>query len=198
MTIRHAEDVLLPNGVVGVRCGPRHTSSPPKPDKSATAPKPAKAAKTGQSAKAGKTAKSGKPAKPATAIQLGKPASSGPATGGPTSEPAEALGFTSARQLAFDLGFCVVTTDSKLTCGDGCRKIDPSKLEHVDAVVGRCVRTRSPSARPMLARSPGAESSAGAVMTTISSASSRLHGDSRGETGHARRQVSFAEPCGDG
>ncbi len=112
------------------RCGPRHTS-PPKSDKPVISPKPGKAAKTGK-AKAGKATKATKTAKPT------KPQPSGPATGGPTSEPAEALGFTSARQLAFDLGFCVVTTDDKLVCGDGCRRIDVPKLEHVDAVVGRC------------------------------------------------------------
>jgi hypothetical protein len=125
----------LPNGHVvcapSDRCGPRH-ASPPKPDKPVTAPKPGKANKTA------KTAKNGKPAKAGKAAKATKPPPSGAATGGPAREPAEALGFTPARQLAFDIGFCVVTTDGKLVCGDGCRRIDAPKLEHVDAVVGRC------------------------------------------------------------
>ena len=122
----------LPNGHVTCapsdRCGSRNPSHP-KPDKLTPAPKRAKTAKTGKTAKTAKTAKGTKPAK------LPPSAS---ATRGPAREPADTLGFTSARQLVFDLGFCVVTTDGKLTCGDGCRRIDPPKLEHVDSVVGRC------------------------------------------------------------
>jgi len=119
-----------------VRCGPRHTS--PAPAKPA-ATKPSQSAKPNKPAKPTAT----KPSKPA------KPTSSGagpvPSTGEPSGESADALGFPSARQLAFELGFCVVTTDGKLQCGDGCRQIDPPKLERVDAVVGRCARLTSGS-----------------------------------------------------
>jgi hypothetical protein len=58
-------------------------------------------------------------------------------------EPTDTLGFTSVRQLAFDLGFCVVTDNNLLQCGDGCRKTYPPKLERVVSVVGRCALLKS-------------------------------------------------------
>jgi hypothetical protein len=65
------------------------------------------------------------------------------APAGPLGEPADPLGFTAARALAFDLGFCVVTSANRLQCGDGCRTVEPVKLERVDAVVGRCALLKS-------------------------------------------------------
>jgi hypothetical protein len=116
------------------RCGARPA---PKP----AAPRPAKpgkaATKSGTSAKPAATRR-GKPAKPTPAS-----APAGGAPGDHLGEPADALGFTAARQLAFGLGFCVVTTAHKLQCGDGCRTIEPVKLERVDTVVGRCALLRS-------------------------------------------------------
>jgi hypothetical protein len=139
------------------RCGPRHAAPPPKPA-APTPSKPAKpaATKSGKPAKPAAT-KTGKPAKApaittatksgmAGAAKPGKPAPGQPGTeptAEPTGEPADALGFTAARRLAFDLGFCVVTTTNKLQCGDGCRQLDPVKLERVDSVVGRCALLRS-------------------------------------------------------
>lgn len=62
----------------------------------------------------------------------------------PTAEPVIALGFAAARQLAFDVGFCVITTTGgRLQCGDGCRKLDPIALERVDTMVGRCALLKS-------------------------------------------------------
>jgi hypothetical protein len=58
-------------------------------------------------------------------------------------EPADPLTFPAARHLAFGLGFCVVTTTGKLQCGDGCRRLDPVKLDRVESVVGRCALLRS-------------------------------------------------------
>lgn len=124
------------------RCGPRHTPPPPAPKPSKLA-KPA-ATKLGKPAKPVATATAAKPGK-ATAKPGKSPPSqprSEPATE-PTGEPADALGFTAARRLAFDLGFCVVTTTNGLQCGDGCRQLDPVKLERVDSVVGRCALLRS-------------------------------------------------------
>jgi hypothetical protein len=125
------------------RCGPRHTAPAPAPKPSkpakpaAVAPKPAAVAPK----PAAVAPKPGKPiAKP------GKPPPGRPTTepaAEPTGEPGDALGFTTARSLAFDLGFCVVTTANALQCGDGCRQLDPVKLERVDSVVGRCALLRS-------------------------------------------------------
>jgi Regulator of chromosome condensation (RCC1) repeat len=58
-------------------------------------------------------------------------------------DPAQSPGFAAARQLAFDVGFCVVTTTGRLQCGDGCRRLDPIVLERVDTLVGRCALLRS-------------------------------------------------------
>jgi hypothetical protein len=116
------------------RCGRRRTPAPPPPPPS---PKPA-TPKPGKRPKAGKATKAGKAAKPTVAAKPSKPAPSDAAPSHPTGEPADALGFPAARQLAFEIGFCVVTTAGKLECGDGCRKVDPPKLERVNAVVGRC------------------------------------------------------------
>jgi hypothetical protein len=58
-------------------------------------------------------------------------------------EPADPLAFPAASKLAFDIGFCVVTTRHKLQCGDGCRQIDPPRLDRIDGVVGRCVQFKS-------------------------------------------------------
>ncbi len=61
----------------------------------------------------------------------------------PLGEPARPLGFSAARALAFDLGYCVVTTANRLQCGDGCRAVFPPRLERVDTIVGRCAQLRS-------------------------------------------------------
>jgi hypothetical protein len=137
------------------RCGSRpprpaasKPSAPIKPPRAATTAATTKSAKprpprpsTSQPAPApGKSPPSNQPAPAAPAKS--PPSSTQPAPAAP-GEPADPLGFTSARQLAFDLGFCVVTTTNKLQCGDGCRQIDPVKLERVDSVIGRCARLRS-------------------------------------------------------
>jgi alpha-tubulin suppressor-like RCC1 family protein len=57
--------------------------------------------------------------------------------------PTDTLGFPAARQLAFEIGFCVVTATHKLQCGDGCRRVDPPKLDRVDNVIGRCLQLKS-------------------------------------------------------
>jgi hypothetical protein len=110
------------------RCGAHHVAPAPAP-----AAKPAKPA-----SKSGKPARPGKPGKSAA-----KPRPAGPPTGEHLGEFPEALGFTAVRQLAFGLGFCVVTQTHKLQCGDGCRAVEPVKLERVDTVVGRCALLRS-------------------------------------------------------
>ena len=66
-----------------------------------------------------------------------------PASRPPAGEPAQSPGFAPARQLAFELGFCVVTTTGRLQCGDGCRKLDPIILERVDTTVARCALLKS-------------------------------------------------------
>lgn len=168
----------LQNGRVmcapSARCGPRRTAAAPAPSSAAVKPttKSSKAVATKPS-KAAAT-KPGKPTKPgkSTAAKPGKPstpASSGSATvtstGGPAGEPADLLGVPAARQLAFDLGFCVVTTAGKLVCGDGCRQVDPPKLDRVDTVIGRCALLTSgtitcfddgkPTAVPGITRASG-------------------------------------------
>src|SRR4029077_19175902 len=45
-------------------------------------------------------------------------------------------------QLAFDVGFCVVTTTGRLQCGDGCRRLDPIALERVNTRAARCALLR--------------------------------------------------------
>jgi hypothetical protein len=146
------------------RCGPSPTSpaspqgapshtAPPAPAKTVK-PGAHKAAGAGKSpaprVAAGKPGTTGKPAvagksgteKPgATKPGAGKPAASADPT--PAGEPVLSPGFATARQLAFDVGFCVVTTNGRLQCGDGCRKLDPIALERVDAVVGRCARLKA-------------------------------------------------------
>jgi hypothetical protein len=133
------------------RCGPRRAQPSPRP----AAPKPSKPAKSTKASKTAKptATKSSKTAKSAAAAKPSKPAKPTPSDGGtspapgePAGEPTEALGFPAARQLAFDLGFCVVTTAGQLVCGDGCRQVDPPKLERVDAVVGRCALLAAGSA----------------------------------------------------
>jgi hypothetical protein len=99
------------------RCGTRHAASPAKP----TDTKPS----------AGRAG-----AKPAAA-----PARS--AAAAPVGEPVDTLGITAAHQLAFDIGFCAVTTANKLQCGDGCRHTEPAKLQRIASVAGRCVQFRS-------------------------------------------------------
>jgi len=81
---------------------------------------------------------SGSPAAARAAIKSRKPARPAAAV-----EPADTLGFPAARALAFDIGFCAVTATHKLQCGDGCRRIDPPRLDRIDAVVGRCVVFKS-------------------------------------------------------
>src|SRR5262249_13617764 len=78
----------------------------------------------------------------------GKPASVAgkPTAAGASAKPAApvlATALSSARQLALDVGFCVVNTTGRLQCGDGCRKLDPIALERVDKIVGRCALLRS-------------------------------------------------------
>jgi hypothetical protein len=128
-----------------------------KPGAAAAPSKPGAAAGAKSGAVAGaKAGAASAPAKPGAAA--GKPgaastgAKSGAASAAPTAakaaappaprpgEAAQSTPYTSARQLAFDLGFCVITTTGRLQCGDGCRKLDPVVLERIDAVVGRCAR----------------------------------------------------------
>ncbi|HEX4423502.1 MAG TPA: hypothetical protein VH165_36585, partial [Kofleriaceae bacterium] len=150
------------------RCGPRHAGAGDAAGnaasgKPATAT-PASGATSGSGGGAGALGKLGKHATPGAApasrsgkpsglAKLGKPAKqpkpppgSAAAPTDPSTavaDPAGALGFAAARQLAFGLGFCVVTTTHKLQCGDGCRTVDPPKLEHVDSVADRCALLRS-------------------------------------------------------
>lgn len=107
----------------GGRCGPPPPSTPPP----AVKPSPAHPAKP-----TGHAAKPRPGAKPATTRSAA-----------PAGDPAQSPGFAAARQLAFDVGFCVVTTTGRLQCGDGCRRLDPIFLERVDTVVGRCALLRS-------------------------------------------------------
>jgi len=51
----------------------------------------------------------------------------------------DTLPFPPARQLAFALGFCVVTTANKLVCGDSCTAPGKAELDRVDRVAGTCV-----------------------------------------------------------
>ena len=79
-----------------------------------------------------------KPGAPATAAKPAKPASSAP-----SGEPVQPTPFPPTRQLAFDLGFCVVTTSGRLQCAEACRKLDPVVLERIDSVTGRCALLKS-------------------------------------------------------
>ncbi len=51
----------------------------------------------------------------------------------------ETLALPPAKQLAFELGWCVVTKDDKLACSDGCALPAKVALDHVDRVAGHCV-----------------------------------------------------------
>jgi cell division septation protein DedD len=113
--------------VDGGRCG----QPPPTP---AAKPPPARPA----SPPPRSTGRAAKPKPPAA-----KPTARRAASAGPTGDPARSPGFAAARQLAFDVGFCVVTTTGRLQCGDGCRRLDPIALERVDTLVGRCALLRS-------------------------------------------------------
>lgn len=112
------------------RCGPPPASPPAPPPPAAPAHKP-----------------SPRPAKPSPRTR--PPQKPGPAApvrpaDRPAADPVLTLGFATARQLAFDVGFCVITaTGGRLQCGDGCRKLDPIALERVDTMVGRCALLRS-------------------------------------------------------
>jgi hypothetical protein len=86
--------------------------------------------------------------KPSAASSKPSAASRKPTTGAPkpaasNGEPVVSTALNSARQLAFDAGFCVVNTSGRLQCGDGCRKLDPIALERVDTFVGRCALLKS-------------------------------------------------------
>lgn len=170
----------LQNGRVmcapSARCGPRRTAAAPEPAPAPAKPAATKPSKPGKPAtkpsklaatKAGKAAatKPGKStaAKPQPSISSGTATAS--STGAPAGEPPDTLVAPAARQLAFDLGFCVVTMAGKLVCGDGCRQVDPPRLERVDAVVGRCALLTSgtitcfdggkPTAVPGITRASG-------------------------------------------
>lgn len=86
---------------------------PPPPDKK-PAKKPAKPAK--------------RPAKPAPVV----------ATVPPPSRFAT-LGVPPAKQLAFELGWCVVSTANKLECSESCMTASHARLDKVERVAGRCV-----------------------------------------------------------
>jgi hypothetical protein len=113
----------------GKPTSPGIDKSPGKPSagKPTTAGKPT----AGKSTAAGKPTAAGKSTKPAA------PAAA------PTADPVRSTGLTSARQLAFDIGFCVINTTGRLQCGDGCRKLDPIALERVNSIVGRCALLKS-------------------------------------------------------
>jgi len=106
------------------RCGAR-------PVPAAVAP-PARPGKPKSKVTAAKAKSAAKPPNPTA---LAKPDTA--------AEPIDAVAFPTARKLAFDIGFCVVTSTNKLQCGDGCAQLDPSKLDRVDTVVGRCVVLKS-------------------------------------------------------
>lgn len=73
-------------------------------------------------------------------------------------EAGEALALPVARQLAFGLGLCVVTTDGELVCGDGCKRVDPPRLTGVERMVDRCAVKRDGAitcfARGMASQAP--------------------------------------------
>ena len=80
-----------------------------------------------------------KPAKPAK-VSKGKkapPPPPAPATWSP--------GLPHGKQLALELGWCVVTDRSELQCGDGCGHVDKpwAGLSQIDLVRGRCALVRS-------------------------------------------------------
>ncbi len=113
--------------VDGGRCG--QPSSPPPPSPAAAkAPLAHPAKSTGRAPKPKPVA--AKPTRPAASAEL-------------AGDPAQSPGFAAARQLAFDVGFCVITTTGRLQCGDGCRRLDPIVLERVDTLVGRCALLKS-------------------------------------------------------
>ena len=121
--------------VDGGRCG----SPPPSPTPAARPPatRPASPAprSTGHAAKPG--------SKPAAAKPTATRPAAHPAASESPGDPAQSPGFAAARQLAFDVGFCAVTTTGRLQCGDGCRRLDPIALERVDTLVGRCALLKS-------------------------------------------------------
>jgi hypothetical protein len=122
------------------RCGPPpppKVAPPPPPPKAAPPVKPSTPARPATASKSARPAS--KPAKPAPPT----PTPAAPVSA-PSGEPVLSVGFAAARQLAFDVGFCVVTAaGSRLQCGDGCRKFDPIALERVDTVVSRCALLKS-------------------------------------------------------
>jgi hypothetical protein len=137
--------------VANDRCGPHAPPPPtalPPPTTPTTPAAPMSAKPTSKPSAPNPARQTPKPGKPAPAASRDKLASRAPAgksgdAAASRGEPTDTLGFTDVRQLAFELGFCVVTTANKLQCGDGCRKIDPPKLERVRSVVGRCALLKS-------------------------------------------------------
>ena len=139
------------------RCGPSSSASHPA---SPTSSSPAGASKQNGAGKpsAGKQTAAGKPKATSKSTPgahdptTGKPASVAgqPTPGGKSAKPAAATAepivstaLSSARQLAFAVGFCIVNTTGRLQCGDGCRKLDPIALERVGTIVGRCALLKS-------------------------------------------------------
>jgi hypothetical protein len=118
-------------------------AAPAAPAKNAAAkPAAGAAAKSGPGASKSATGAAAKPGAPAGkpgAPAAAKPAAPAESQGDPVLTP----GFAAARQLAFDLGFCVVTTVGRLQCGDGCRKLEPIVLERVGSVNARCAQLRA-------------------------------------------------------
>jgi hypothetical protein len=147
--------------VNGGRCGSPPPSPPPAVKPPATRPTSPPPPATGHAAKPGSkpTAAKSTATKPtatkptATKPTATKPTAAKPTAAKPTAhpaasaesagDPAQSPGFAAARQLAFDVGFCVVTTTGRLQCGDGCRRLDPIALERVDTLVGRCALLKS-------------------------------------------------------
>ena len=115
----------------GGRCGPPPPASPAPAAKPPPPPPAHPVRPTGRATKPRPAA-----AKPPAANRPAAPAA-------PAGDPVQSPGFAAARQLAFDVGFCVVTTTGRLQCGDGCRRLDPIVLERVDTLVGRCALLRS-------------------------------------------------------
>jgi hypothetical protein len=124
--------------VDGGRCGPPPAPPAPPSRPSPAAKPPPATAKPSPGRPVKPAGRTGGSAKPASARPVRPPV---PAE--PTADPAQALGFAAARQFAFDVGFCVVTTTGRLQCGDGCRKLEPIVLERVGTLVGRCALFKS-------------------------------------------------------
>lgn len=150
LAVRDGELCALLDGgrvlcVDGGRCGSPPPSPTPAVKPPATRPTSPPPRSTGHPAKPGSKPAAAKPGSKPTATKptVAKPTVHPAASAESAGDPARSPGFAAARQLAFDVGFCVVTTTGRLQCGDGCRRLDPIALERVDTLVGRCALLKS-------------------------------------------------------